>query len=343
MADASASSPYLDQTVRGPITIAEDDYGPASVHIIDQPSIDAVDAALAIGRPLLVKGEPGTGKSQLARAVAAHKRWSFRAHAVDATTETHDLQWRLDAVRRLAEAQLLGSLTRAGGKATAVSEAKLREQLDLERFIEPGILWWAFDRAGFERQRATYERRAAIVAPDGQPVGQRSVVLIDEIDKADGSVPNGLLDALGNGRFEVPGMAPVEMNRAAPPLIIITTNKERELPPAFERRCLVLQLELPADGLAEFLVERGEAHFAGCDKELLKKAAANLIADREAHLANREARGVPPPGLAEYIDMVGIAMARKTDTPRQRLARLEAVRPFTSQKRKEPSKERVPR
>src|SRR4051812_49021009 len=80
---------------------------PSSVHVIDEESIDAINAALATARPLLVRGEPGTGKSQLARAAAVLLGRAFLAHAVDARTETRDLLWTLDAVARLATAQVM--------------------------------------------------------------------------------------------------------------------------------------------------------------------------------------------------------------------------------------------
>ena len=92
------------------IPLPEQNGLPKSAHVIDRESILAVNAALATGRPLLVRGEPGTGKSQLARAVAQVLGRAFVQHAVDSRTETRDLLWSLDAVARLAEAQLIGSL-----------------------------------------------------------------------------------------------------------------------------------------------------------------------------------------------------------------------------------------
>ena len=87
------------------------------------------------------------------------------------------------------------------------------------------------------------------------------VVLIDEIDKAETDVPNGLLEALGNGEFTPPGRTQPVNAVIEPPLVIVTTNEERELPGAFRRRCLVLHLELPKTRkeLGSFLTDRGRA------------------------------------------------------------------------------------
>ncbi|HMY20004.1 MAG TPA: hypothetical protein PKA58_26945, partial [Polyangium sp.] len=127
-------------------------------------------------------------------------------------------------------------------------------------------------------------------------------VLVDEIDKSDSSVPNGLLDALGHGRFDVQGRGPVEMNAAQLPLIVMTTNEERAMPDAFLRRCLVLHLGLPTERkqLEDKLVAYGRAHFASSDERVLRQAAEQLVNDREEH----KARDLMPPGLAEYIDLV---------------------------------------
>src|SRR5262249_50323380 len=117
----------------------------ASVHVIDEDSILAVNAALATGRPLLVRGEPGTGKSQLARAVAEALGRAFVSHSVDARTETRDLLWSVDAVARLAEAQVMGALHH-------VEHDEVRRRIDVIEFVQPGPLWWAFDWASAQAQ-----------------------------------------------------------------------------------------------------------------------------------------------------------------------------------------------
>ena len=99
--------------------------------------------------------------------------------------------------------------------------------------------------------------------PDRGDPATGSVVLIDEIDKAEPDVPNGLLEALGNGQFTPQGFGRPVVASGIPPLVVITTNEERTLPDAFIRRCLVLHLDLPKepDKLIAKLVERGKTHF----------------------------------------------------------------------------------
>lgn len=268
-------------------------------HVIDRRSVVAINAALATGRPLLVRGEPGVGKSQLARAAAVQLGRRFRHHAVDASTEPRDLLYTIDAVARLAEAQLIGAL----GKGN-------RGDVAVEKFVRPGALWWAFDWGG----AAAQERRAG-AAVDAELAGgseERGVVLlIDEIDKADSAVPNALLDALGHRMFDVPGCGAVEMKAGERPLVVITTNEERALPDAFLRRCFVLHLGLPddagEDAVQEALHKRGAAHFPGCEPEILAHAAA-LIAGRRSMMQRER---VPPPGVAEYIDLIDAVLGQR--------------------------------
>jgi MoxR-like ATPase len=155
------------------------------------------------------------------------------------------------------------------------------------------------------------------------------VVLVDEIDKADPAVPNGLLDALGHGRFDVPGDKPVVMDRARRPLVVITTNEERALPDAFLRRCLVLHLALPGEraALVEELVARGRAHFRECPAAVLA-AAAELLADDREKMRERD---LAPPGLAEYIDLL-CAVIEQRASEEEQLVLLQRISKFALQK-----------
>lgn len=279
-----------------------------SCHIIDEDSLLAINATLATARPLLVRGEPGVGKSQLARAAAVALGRAFVPHAIDARTETRDLLWSVDAVARLAEAQLVGALRK-------VNHATLEKRLAIDSFVHPGPLWWAFDWESALVQANRLKLSIPTTPKDWVPA-DGVVVLLDEIDKADPSVPNGLLDAFGHGRFDVPGRKPVRMNAACRPLVVITTNEERALPDAFLRRCFVLHLKFPSDH-AE-LIRRGRAHFpkTKCSDAVLKEAAKLLTADREK-LRNTD---LCPPGLAEYLDLVrAVCGQKKTDTEQREL------------------------
>ena len=269
---------------------------PATVHVFDRPSADAINAALAAGRPLLVRGEPGTGKSQLARAAAEGLGRALVSTVIDARAEARDLLWSFDAVARLAEAQVQGALGER-------SESAVRESLQPERFLAPGPLWWTFDWTS-ARQQA--ERVGAPVPPTpaGWEPGRGTVLLIDEIDKADAAVPNGLLESLGQGSFTCPDGRQVVADPAVRPLIVLTTNEERALPDPFLRRCLVLHLGWPEkrEELIAALVERGRAHFPDCSEAVLEAAAETVATDREQVAA----QGLYAPGGAEYLDLLRV-------------------------------------
>lgn len=295
-------------------------------HVFDADEIDAVNAALAAGRPLLVRGEPGIGKSQLARAVAAHLKRAYLPFVVDSRTEASDLMWHFDAVARLAEAQIWGAF----GSCGDISRDNLRAELAVENFLHPRPLWWAFDWGGAEIQAA----RAKMAPPhqvEGADWSNGCVVLIDEIDKAESDVPNGLLEALGAGRFVPPGASlVVAVKDGPPPLVIITSNEERTLPDAFLRRCLVLNKKLPElDGLKPYLVARAQAHFnqlKEVDPALLEVAADLLIADRRRALAEH---WLPLPGQAEYLDLLRAVLTLHPDDAAGQMAALKRAARFT--------------
>jgi MoxR-like ATPase len=280
---------YLRVSPEEPVQI-EDAYGEPTWHVFDEDSIHAINAALAAERPLLVRGEPGTGKSQLARAAAHQLERRFLVKTIDARTEARDLHWTFDAVARLAKAQLLAALSSKLGPEEV--ESSLREEL----FVRPGVLWDAFDGLGaklFPNDNDERRREEPELSP--------AVLLIDEIDKADSSVPNGLLEALGQGWFEGPGRRKVRAH-GDPALVIITTNEERALPNAFLRRCLALKLAWPEveQDLVDRLLPRGQAHFPDLDVTLLEEAAL-LVAEDRRRLRDRQ---LYAPGGAEYLDLL---------------------------------------
>ena len=155
------------------------------------------------------------------------------------------------------------------------------------------------------------------------------MLLIDEIDKAEPELPNGLLEALGAREFTPAGRSHPVRGEGKLPLVIITTNEERALPNAFLRRCLVLTLELPREEatLIEFLMERGGAHFPKLPADVRRKAADLLVADRRA--ADRaQAR----PGQAEYLDLLR-AVSGLPDTEREDM--LDTLRGFITGKHRQ--------
>jgi MoxR-like ATPase len=271
----------------------------ASAHVFEKLDVLAIKAALASGRPLLVRGEPGTGKTQLARAVAQQLGWALVYKVINGLTELEELFWRYDAVDRLGEAQVM-----AGEKPTV-----RMENLNHRRFLTPGPFWWAFDWNSAQQQLDDWSRRK-----QGRPEWNTDepppgvVLLIDEIDKADLDLPNGLLEAFGQNSFQIPWIEAGSVSRCDIPLLaVITTNEERELPRAFLRRCLVLQLEYPsaenATGFNNWVMQRGRIHFAKeeCSDEVLEAAAELIRRDRRS-----TEYGAIRPGLAEYIDLLRV-------------------------------------
>jgi MoxR-like ATPase len=295
---------------------------PESRHVFEEEHGYALMAAEAAGRPLLLRGEPGTGKSQLARAAAAATNRLFLSVVVNARTECEDLQWRFDAIARLGEAQILAG----------IQESERLSRLTPARFLSPGPLWWALDWHSAQQQHE-YAFNAVDPVPE-QPKGWEpahgSVLLIDEIDKADTDLPNSLLETLGNGDFNVPylGGSVRRDTTIPPPLVVITTNEERELPAAFIRRCLVLPLSLPEkqDQLIGFLSERGGVHFKDCTLKVRQRAAEFLAEDRAAVES-----GQPRPGQAEYLDLLR-AITGMEETEEGQLALLTTLRRFVYRK-----------
>jgi MoxR-like ATPase len=294
---------------------------PPDVHVFERPSIDAINTALAARRPLLVRGEPGVGKSQLAQAAAYQLGRAFISFVVDSRTESRDLLWHFDAVQRLADAQICGQMFKSFEEA--------RRELAEEKYIRPGPLWWAFDWNGAEQHAAN--THVAHHKPETWQAQDGCVLLIDEIDKGESDVPNGLLEALGSHEITVPCGDPVVITNA-PPLVIITTNAERILPDAFLRRCLVLSLALPTDRgeLISELMERGRAHFNDADQSVLEHAA-NLLADDRAE--SQAAHVTPLPGQAEYLDLVRAVTEIKPNQPDEQREVLMHIKDFVLKKR----------
>jgi len=300
---------------------------PEAVHVFDETSVEAINAALAAERPLLVRGEPGTGKSQLARAAATALHRAFLPFTVDARTEARDLLYSVDTVARLAEAQIVGHFPNA-------ALIDVRAHLSEKRFTTPGPLWWVFAWESALEQEGRSGGAEPPWTPQGWKPEKGAVLLIDEIDKADSAVPNGLLEALGQGQFRTPwGDFVAASTDAAPPLIVLTTNEERALPDAFVRRCLVIQLGWPRerDALIAAFVGRGRAHFPEADETLLRAAAEMVAADREIVAA----RGICPPGGAEYLDLLRAVVRQWRDDPDAQRAGLDRIRAFALRKHPE--------
>jgi MoxR-like ATPase len=257
--------------------------------------------ALTTGRPLLLRGEPGSGKSSLAAFVARSMGWRYYEHVVTSATRARDLLWRFDAVRRLRDAQA-------------------RQALDDHRYVEPGVLWWAFAPESARLRGAAKSWKGVLADEPYADMNatrdrDRAVVLIDELDKADPDVPNGLLVPLASTTFRVEDLG-VDVSRSLRPadeaeadplsrlLVVITTNEERDLPPAFLRRCVDFTLPHPDP---ERLVRIARLHLER-EGYSLDRASVRLLwaLARRVDAMRKEALQLTrrPPSTAEYLDAV---------------------------------------
>jgi MoxR-like ATPase len=218
----------------------------------------AVNAAVTLERPLLVKGEPGTGKTVLAEEVARALGAPLIEWHIKSTTKAHQGLYEYDAVARLRDGQL--------------GEERAR---DVRNYIKRGKLWEAF------------------TAPE------RPVLLIDEIDKADIEFPNDLLQELDRMEFYV-----YETNETIKavrrPIVIITSNNEKELPDAFLRRCFFHFIKFPDPQTMSAIVE---VHFPGVKKRLIADAMRIFYEIREVPGLKKK------PSTSELLDWLKLLLA----------------------------------
>ena len=205
-------------------------------YIATEELMAAVNAAIALSRPLLIKGEPGTGKTLLATEIASSLSKPLYEWHIKSTTKAQQGLYEYDAVSRLRDSQL--------------GDPRVQ---DIRNYIVKGTLWEAFDC-------------------DVQPV-----LLIDEIDKADIEFPNDLLRELDRMDFFV--YETRETVRAKHrPVVIITSNNEKELPDAFLRRCFFHYIRFPDAATMTRIID---AHFPNLKRELLHEALASFFRVRE--------------------------------------------------------------
>ncbi|GAB2581409.1 AAA family ATPase [Kribbella endophytica] len=267
------------------------------VYIVTSEIVTALKVALLTGRPLLLGGPPGCGKSSLASYVARNLGVEYFEFVTTDDARSADLTWHLDSVRRLGDAQAK-KLDQGAGRAS------------IAPYIEPGPLWWALNRdsaavRGLDKAPADQPgfepARPPRLLADHQIDREGAVLLIDEIDKADSAFCNGLLVPLGSRQAFVP---PLDLTVSPPltapswsPLTIVTTNNERDLPEAFLRRCVVLRLPGPG---ADQLMEIVSRHFRDLSIEVHAVVA---------ELAEQVAGGPAderPVSTAEFLDLVKV-------------------------------------
>ncbi len=217
----------------------------------------AVNAAITLERPLLVKGEPGTGKTILAHEVAKALGRPLIEWHIKSTTKAQQGLYEYDAVSRLRDSQL--------------GDDKVH---DIANYIKRGKMWDAFTRK------------------------ERPVLLIDEIDKADIEFPNDLLLELDKMEFYVYETREVIQAKRRP-IVMITSNNEKELPDAFLRRCFFHYIKFPEK---ETMVEIVRVHYPNLHEELLKEAL-------EVFFQFREVQGLKKkPSTSELIDWIKLLM-----------------------------------
>ncbi|MEO6268883.1 MAG: MoxR family ATPase [Lautropia sp.] len=218
----------------------------------------AVNAAITLQRPLLIKGEPGTGKTMLAEEVAAGIGMPLLQWHVKSTTKAQQGLYEYDAVSRLRDSQL--------------GDERVK---DIENYIVKGVLWQAFEAE------------------------EPTVLLIDEVDKADIEFPNDLLRELDRMEFYVYETRRTIRARHRP-VVMITSNNEKELPDAFLRRCFFHYIRFPDRDTMQAIVD---VHFPGFKKQLLKEALDSFFRIRELPGLKKK------PSTSELLDWLKLLVA----------------------------------
>ncbi|MBC6486234.1 AAA family ATPase [Aeromonas hydrophila] len=218
----------------------------------------AVNAAILLEKPLLIKGEPGTGKTELAEAVARHLGTELIAWHIKSTTKAQQGLYEYDAVARLRDSQL--------------GDPRVGE---ISHYIRRGKLWQAFT------------------------ADQRPVLLIDEIDKADIEFPNDLLQELDRMEFDVYETGERVKARQRP-VVIITSNNEKELPDAFLRRCFFHYIRFPDKAEMQAIVK---LHYPNLKESLLGEAMDLFFELREVEGLRKK------PSTSELLDWIRLLLA----------------------------------
>ena len=229
-------------------------------YIATEELMAAVNAAMVLSRPLLIKGEPGTGKTLLAAEIARSLSKPFYEWHIKSTTKAQQGLYEYDAVSRLRDSQLGDSRVQ-----------------DIANYIVRGVLWQAFESDA------------------------RSVVLIDEIDKADIEFPNDLLRELDRMEFLVYETRQTVRARHRP-LVVITSNNEKDLPDAFLRRCFFHYIRFPDRATMQAIVD---VHYPGLRRDLLKNALELFFSIRDLPGLKKK------PSTSELLDWLKLLVAEQ--------------------------------
>jgi len=229
-------------------------------YIVSNELALAVNASVTLQKPLLIKGEPGTGKTELAIALAKSLNSELLSWHIKSTTKAHQGLYEYDAVSRLRDSQL-GS----------------EKVHDINNYIRPGKLWQAFTAK------------------------QRAILLIDEIDKADIEFPNDLLHELDRMAFDVYETGE-HVKATQRPIVIITSNNEKELPDAFLRRCFFHYIRFPDE---ETLRQIIHVHFPHVQQRLVSEALQVFFSVRELPGLKKK------PSTSELLDWLRLLMVEQ--------------------------------
>ena len=232
-------------------------------YIATDELIEAVNASITLEKPLLIKGEPGTGKTKLAEEIALKFNTDLIKWNIKSTTKAHQGLYEYDAVSRLRDSQL--------------GNDKVN---DVANYIKKGVLWHSFITK------------------------KKPVLLIDEIDKADIEFPNDLLQELDTMEFFVYETG--EFIKAKQrPIVIITSNNEKDLPDAFLRRCFFHYISFPDE---KTLTEIVKVHYPDIKKNLLNYALSSFLKIRETPGVKKK------PSTSELIDWIKLLVADDMET-----------------------------
>lgn len=218
----------------------------------------AVNASISLQRPLLIKGEPGTGKTMLAEEVASGLGLRLIQWHIKSTTKAHQGLYEYDAVSRLRDSQL--------------GDDRVH---DIKNYIKKGKLWEAFE------------------------TDEQVVLLIDEIDKADIEFPNDLLQEIDKMEFFVYETGET-IKAKTRPIVIITSNNEKELPDAFLRRCFFHYIDFPDTETMQAIVD---VHYPGIKQTLVKEALEIFFDVRKVPGLKKK------PSTSELIDWIKLLLA----------------------------------